>query len=156
MLGTVGTPFIRRLSKNRWTGNISFWLVAINWYPFPNTLLRHPASHEMIVDMIEAFGPCFETFLLEINTLATESAPEASLAVSSQSAVICFRLDDSFIFNMVVFLEMLLEGETTITDFGAGTFVGFEVGAAPDFEVEVLGVFVSFPVVLAAKYFVAG
>lgn len=109
----------------------------------------------MVVDVIEAFGPCFKALLLEINRFSTESAPEASLAVSSYAASLRFCLDDTFIFNVVVFLKVFLEGQTAIADFGARAFVRFEVGAAPDFEVEMLRVFVAFPVVFAAETFVA-
>ncbi len=54
------------------------------------------------------------------------------------------------------FLEMLGECLATVADFGAGPAFGTLGVAAPGFEVEVLRIFMAFPVVFATEGFGAG
>jgi hypothetical protein len=50
-------------------------------------------SHEMVINMIEAFSPCLKSFLLEVNEFVTESTPEACLAVAANATIFEFCLD---------------------------------------------------------------
>lgn len=135
---------------------ISFRLVTIHGNPILNALLGQAmASHKVVINMIKAFGPRIESFLLELNELGAEATPETRLAVTADAT--CFELvfDGILIRNLVLFAEMLLEGLLAITHFGAGSSFGSLLIASPCLQLEMLRIFVALPVILAAKGLVA-
>jgi hypothetical protein len=122
------------LSRGNIQWRISFGLVTVHWNPILDTLLGQAmASHKVVINMIEAFGPRIESFLLELNKLGAESAPETGLAVAANATCFELVLDGLFIGYLVLFAEMLLEGLLTITHLGAGSSFGSLFIASPCF-----------------------
>jgi hypothetical protein len=82
-----------------WGSSRGVWTlqVILGFTIHGNPILDTPSwavpSHEMVINMIEAFSPCFKSFLLEINELVTESTPEACLAVAADATIFDFCLD---------------------------------------------------------------
>jgi len=73
---------------------ISYSCITFNGDPILDALLgKAMASHEMIIDVIEAFGPCIYSFLGEVNELGAEPAPKSRLAVTAHAAGISLILD---------------------------------------------------------------
>jgi hypothetical protein len=112
-------------------------------------------THEVVINVIEAFSPGFHAFLGELNKLGTEATPEPVLAVASNVAYIEFGPQDLGIRNIMVFLQMILKALATITHLGTGAAFNFLCIAKPSLDMKMLGVFVSLPVILAAEGFVA-
>jgi hypothetical protein len=114
------------------------------------------ATHEVVVDVVEAFSPSIHTLLRKINELGTEATPEAGLTVAANATVFDLGLYDLSIRDVMIFLQMVLEALSAVTHLGAGTAFKLLCIAAPCLEMEVLRVFVSLPIILAAKGFVTG
>tara|TARA_R110002060_G_scaffold2894_9_gene4699 strand:- start:1893 stop:2291 length:399 start_codon:yes stop_codon:yes gene_type:complete len=110
----------------------------------------------MVVNMIKPLRPSIQTFLLQINELLTETTPESSLTVAANPTAIKLLLDFFIFGDLVLLLEMVLEGLTTVANFGTSSSFGTFRVAAPGFQVEVLRVFVALPIIFAAEVFVAG
>jgi hypothetical protein len=114
------------------------------------------AAHKVVVDVVEAFSPGIQPLLREINELGTEATPEARLTIAANVTVVDLGLYELIIRDVMVFLQMVLEALSAVTNLGAGTALKLLYIAAPRLEMKMLGVFMSFPIILAAECFVAG
>jgi hypothetical protein len=112
-------------------------------------------THEVVIDMVESFSPGFHALLCEINELGAEATPETALTIATNATGFDLILQDLRIRNIMGFLQMLLKALSTVPYLGAGTAFDLLRIAEPRLEMEVLRVFVSFPIILAAESFVA-
>jgi len=79
------------------------------------------------------------------------------LAVATNSTGVKLGLEESVIIRYLMRLyQMITESLTAVTHLGACAAFRSLLIAPPSFQVKVLRVFVTLPVVLAAKYFVTG
>jgi hypothetical protein len=108
----------------------------------------------MIVDMIEALGPCFSSFLSKINQSDAKSTPEANLATPSNAARFQFGLDDLFIRDGMVLVQMVLECLLAVTNLDAGAAFWLLFVATPRLKLKMLRILVTLPIVLTVKGFV--
>ena len=107
--------------------------------------------------MIKSLVPRFQTPSDQDNDLLAEAAPKAALAIWSNAASFALLPDILIALDIMVFSEVDLERIATEEDFGALLDFAFmaEFMAAPGFNLVVLGILVAFPVVFAAKLFIA-
>jgi hypothetical protein len=94
--------------------------------------------------------------LPQVDKPVAEPTPEAGLTVATNATGIELGLQDLGIRDNMTFPQMLFEGLSAVTHLGTGTAFYFLCVAAPSLEMEMLRVFVSFPIILAAESFVAG
>ena len=108
----------------------------------------------MVVNVVKSLSPGFKTFLLNLNNLLAEAAPESGLAIAAHSAVFPLLLDCLWVLNFMVLLEMILEGLTTMASFPTNTIRGILqlFITFPDLKLEVLTVFMALPIVFASKF----
>lgn len=111
----------------------------------------------LVVHMVEAFVPRFETLLLQCDDLHTEAAPELTLSVPAYPSPLELFLDGVIAHLQMVLFEMLRKILTAVADLRAVTDLtaGIRLVTSPAFELEMLRVLVTFPVVLAAEDLVA-
>lgn len=70
------------------------WLVAVHRDPVLDILLwQAMSSHEVVINMIEAFSPSLNSFLRKVNELGAEPTPEARLTIATDAANFEFRLE---------------------------------------------------------------
>jgi len=137
--------------------NISPGLVAIHRNPILDTLLGEwLPSHEVIVDVIKALSPCFQTFLLEDDQLGAEATPKAGLTIATDATVFELCLQIVIIRKLVVPLQVVLKTLSAVTHLGTGTAFRSLLITSPCLQVIMLRIFMSLPVVLTTKGLVAG
>jgi ATP-dependent protease HslVU (ClpYQ) ATPase subunit len=113
-------------------------------------------THKVVINVVEALSPSFQALLLEINELSTEPTPEAALTIATNATGIDLSLQDIGIRDLMIFLQMILENQSTVTHLGTGNAFNFELCvAAPSLDMEMLRVFVSFPIILTVESFAA-
>ena len=130
---------------------VSFGLIAIHRDPVLDTLDRAGSSHEVVVDMIEAFGPGLQTPLREIDELGTEPAPEVDRVVEANATTGDLCIDSVNIGHLMLFLQMILESLLAATHLGACAASRPLLVTSPCVRLKMLRVFVSLPVILAAE-----
>jgi len=112
--------------------DVAYRPVAIDRDPFLDSLLDVIASaHEMVVDVVETFGPCIEAFLLKFNELGTEATPESLLTIATNAALIKLHFYGVSIGDLMFPLKMFLESLSAIGCLGAGTTFEFFFIASP-------------------------
>lgn len=128
--------------------------MSVDGYPVADPL---PALEMLVVHMIESFVPRFETLLLQCDDLHTEAAPELTLSVAAYASALELFLDGVIAHLRMVLFEMLRKFFTAVEDLRAVTDLtaGIRLVTPPAFELEMLRVLVTFPVVLAAEDLVA-
>ena len=127
-----------------------------------------------IIDMIEPLIPCLDAHFLESNHGLAETAPEAALAIPTHAALptLFFHVPLMFMTaEIVCFVQVGHERFAAVAEtaalFGDGRLDGLQpfaidrggigaienlgFGAFPGFDLVVHGIFVTFPVVLAAE-----
>jgi hypothetical protein len=127
-------------------------------FPVLDIRLGHVPADEVIIDVVKPLAVRRAALARRFDRLLAETAPEARLKVAAHAAVGKFLVEDGVVAEVVVPLEVGFEGLSTVADFAAFWLlraVGHLLGASPDFELEVLAVLVSLPVVLAAELLVA-
>jgi hypothetical protein len=138
--------------------NLSFGPVTVHGDPILDALFwQLVPSHEVVINMVEALGPSIDSPLLQLNQTVTETAPKARLAVATNSTVVKLGLDGVWIkHHLMRFYKMLLESLSAITHLGACAAFKSLFVASPSLEVKVLRIFMTLPIILAAKGLVAG
>lgn len=128
--------------------------MSVDGYPVADRL---PALEMLVVHMVESFVPRFETLLLQCDDLHTEAAPELTLSVAAYASALELFLDGVIAHLRMVLFEMLRKLFTAVEDLRAVTDLtaGIRLVTPPAFELEMLRVLMTFPVVLAAEDLVA-
>jgi len=128
--------------------------MSVDGYPVTDAL---PALEMLVIHMVEPFIPRFKALPLQSDDPDTEPAPELALPVPAYSGPLSLFLDEVVAQLRMVLFEMLRELFTVVEDLRAlvDLTAGIRLVASPAFELEVLGVLVTFPVVLAAEDLVA-
>lgn len=116
----------------------------------------HATTHEVVINMVEALSPGIEALFREINGLDTEPTPVADLTIATNAAGIGLGLQGPGIGNFMILPQMLFELRLAVTYLGIGAAFNFLCVTAPHREIEMLGAFMRFPIILTAKGFVAG
>lgn len=82
-----------------------------------------------------------------------EAAPEATLAVSSDSVAFCLSADIFLVLDVVVVFQMGLELLAAVNDFGTLSDLAGQafLSASPCFYLVMLSVLMSFPIIFATK-----
>lgn len=109
----------------------------------------------MIVDVVEALSSGLEAPPFCLHNLLAEAAPEPALPIPPDPAIIKPALDFNRICNSMIFGYMCFELLATVT--GPPTSLVWDESAwlvaLPQLELAMLAVFVTLPVILAAKSF---
>jgi hypothetical protein len=133
------------------TPHITLRLVTIQGDPILDALFWQTVpSHEVVINVIEALVPGVNSPPLQLNKLITETAPKAGLAVTTDPTIVKCRLDMLVLLLVCiyqVFLKYLSSIECSRTRASFWTFFI----TAPGFEVKMLGIFVSFPVIFGTE-----
>ena len=124
--------------------------MSVKWYPVEDGLALLVV---LVIDMTKPFFPCIQPFALEFDNLSTESTPEFTLSVPSDSVPLALSLDVFIVCNLVLFAEMSLELFTPVEYAGTPTNrTRFgNLMAAPGLDLVMLRILVAFPIVLAPK-----
>jgi hypothetical protein len=112
-------------------------------------------AHKVVIDVVEALCPGVYSPLLQLNQLVAEATPEAWLAVAPNSTTIELRIDEFLIGHLMRLGQVLLESLSAVANLGAWSPFESLLIASPGFQVKVLRILVTLPVVLAAKGLVA-
>lgn len=112
------------------------------------------AAHEVVVDVVKALVPGGDALGREVDAAGAESAPELVLLVRAQVLPLHLLLHQSPVVNLVRVSQVSPERLGMIAHLGARPLARLFV-ALPRLELDVLGVLVTFPVVLAAKLLLA-
>lgn len=105
--------------------------------------------------MIETFGPGLQSTLADLDNLLAKTAPKPSFTVAADPAAIQSEVDRSLVADVMVSRQVELELFPPVT--GPTTqLIGISFAlllTLPQFELMVLTVLVSLPVILAAESF---
>lgn len=129
----------------------SLGLGTIHGCPIQDALLHEaPTSREMVLDVVESFCSGFQSFLFEVDELVAEPTPEPNLTIATHTTTIHPILDELNIRNDMFLLQVISERLVVVAHLSAYTSKFFLV-AAPLFQVEMLGIFMSLPIILGVK-----
>lgn len=107
----------------------------------------------LVVDIAKSLFLRFQPFSLKFDNLLAEAVPEFALSISSDPVPLALRLNIRFVFDVIFIAEISLELLAPVEDTGTltnRTGLGILV-AAPSFDLIMLSVFVTFPVILAPE-----
>jgi hypothetical protein len=137
--------------------NISPGLVAIHGNPILDALLGEwLPSHEVIVDVVKALSPCFQTFFLEDDQLGAEATPKAGLTIATDATIFELCLQIVIIRKLMIPLQVILKTLSAVTHLGTGAAFRSLLITSPCLQVIMLRIFMPLPVVLAPKGLAAG
>ena len=99
---------------------------------------------KVVVDVVESLLPGACALLLDLDDLDAKAAPEAVVAVSTDSTTLHRSVLLRFFLLVMVLDEMVFEGLATVADFAAEVTL-------PHLQLKVLTVLVPLPVILGSK-----
>jgi hypothetical protein len=141
--------------QRKWDLNFPLGLIATHGNPIRDALLVEAiTSHEMIINVVEAFFPGIQSLLFEIDELDAEPTPETCLTIATDTASLDL-LDNAIILHMMFCFQMIFESLPLVAQLHAYTARGLLFIATPHLWPEVCRVFMSLPIVLIAKSFIA-
>jgi hypothetical protein len=106
------------------------------------------------IDVVEALCPGARApVILDLDNLDAEAAPKAGLAAAAEPASFNLVVELLVIFDLVVLLKVTSDDLAAVADLAARVIVVVErlLIAPEDFNLEVLAVLVSLPIVLGSK-----
>lgn len=81
----------------------------------------------MVVDVVESSSPCLEAFLLELNGLRAEPAPEPAFVFAANAAFVHLGVNDCLIANAMILRDMEPKAVVSMTCLAANfTRIGLD------------------------------